>query len=107
MTSWDRKEIGANPNGVMGKILFLKNFQDCNLSLNLTCKHTHSQLVDKFSTFLESERTVQGIHFDAIGPYFLQISDYRKHEFLCHYLTVFLKYFFHEFPSDIHSMVFH
>ena len=54
-----------------------------------------------------TERTLQGTHTDAVGPYSLQISDYSIYEFLWHYVTVILKILFLEFPSKIHSMFSH
>jgi hypothetical protein len=49
---------------------------------------------------METERTLQGTHIDAVGPSSLQISHYSKYEFLCHYLTVISKIFFPEFPQQ-------
>ena len=37
---------------------------------------------------MQTGRALQGTHIDAVGPHFLQISDARIYELLCHYLTV-------------------
>jgi len=42
---------------------------------------------------MQTGRTLQGKHIDAFGPYYFQISDYRKYEFLWHYLMGFQNYF--------------
>ena len=54
-----------------------------------------------------TERTLQGTHTDAVGPYSLQISDYSIYEFLWHYVTVISYIHFREFPSKLLSMVLH
>jgi len=56
---------------------------------------------------MEKEITLLGSHIEAFCPYSLQINDYSKHEFLCHYLTAITKIFLREFPPNIHSMVTH
>jgi len=43
--------------------------------------------------FMRNGSTLQGIHFDAFGPFSLPIGDHRMYEFLWHYLTVIIKYF--------------
>jgi len=48
--------------------------------------------------FIQTGSLLQGTHIDAVGPYFLQISDYRIYEFLCHYITVISKVFIRELP---------
>jgi len=48
---------------------------------------------------MQTGRTLQGTHIDAIGPYFLQIRGYRIYEFLCDYLNVISKIFFLNFPQ--------
>jgi hypothetical protein len=44
--------------------------------------------------FMETERTLQGTLIEAVGPASLQLSDYTKYEFLCHYLIAISKIFF-------------
>jgi len=63
----------------------------CSLSVNLTCIHTHPQIVEIFSFLMENEHTSQGTHIDAVGPYSLQISDYSPYYYLSHYVTVISK----------------
>jgi len=56
--------------------------------------------------FMQTGRTLQGKHIDAVGPYSFKISDCIMYEFLWHFLTVISKILSREFPSNIHSMVF-
>jgi hypothetical protein len=56
---------------------------------------------------MDTEGTLQGTHIDAIGPYYLHISEYSKKDFFFNYLIVISKTFSQEFQSKIHSIVFH
>jgi len=56
---------------------------------------------------MQTGRTFQGTYFDAVGLYFLQISECRIYEILCYYLTVASNIFIREFPTNVHSIVFH
>ena len=67
--------------------------------MNLTCVHTHPQLVDKFSSFYANLTYVTESTYWRRWPYSLQISDYSKYEFFCHYLTVIWKIFSRNFPQ--------
>jgi hypothetical protein len=49
--------------------------------------------------FMQIGRTLQGTHIDAVGPYFLQISDCQIYETLCHYLTVISNYLSDNVPQ--------
>jgi len=48
---------------------------------------------------MQTGRTLQGTHIDAVGSYFLQISDCRIYELLCHYLTVASNYLSDNVPQ--------
>ena len=50
--------------------------------------------------FMQNGPMLQGTYIDAVGPYFLQISDERIYELLFHYLTVISKIFIRAFPTN-------
>ena len=101
-----RKENVAIPHQEVDILINFDKSYYCAFSVNLTCILNHPLFRDIFSYFMQTGRTLQGKHIDAVGPYSFQISDYIMYESLWHYLTVISKILFREFPSNIHSMIF-